>query len=116
MEYCHTCHNYWDEGVSSCPICGDDMDDNRDVKWILLGMIEDKLSADFARETLITYNIPAVVISKSGFFGNIGLPLNPFYNANAGSTFEVSVPAEFAEDAAHILDMVVGEKWQRKER
>lgn len=116
MEYCHTCHNYWDEGVSSCPICGDDMDENRNVKWILLGMIEDKLSADFARETLITYNIPAVVISKSGFFGNIGLPLNPFYNANAGSTFEVSVPAEFAEDAAHILDMVVGEKWQRKER
>ncbi|MCB2231244.1 hypothetical protein KQH82_11055 [bacterium] len=92
------------------------MDENRNVKWILLGMIEDKLSADFARETLITYNIPAVVISKSGFFGNIGLPLNPFYNANAGSTFEVSVPAEFAEDAAHILDMVVGEKWQRKER
>lgn len=88
------------------------MEDNRDVTWVLLGTIDDKLSADFARETLVVYNIPAVVISKSGFFGNIGLPLAPFYNANSSHTYEVSVPSEFAEDATHILNMVVGKKWR----
>jgi hypothetical protein len=80
---------------------------------VVLGSIEDKLSADFARETLKDMNIPAVIISKSGFFGDIGLPLNPFYKPGE-AMFEVSVPQGFEEEACDALDMTLGDKWQRK--
>ncbi|MBD3402953.1 hypothetical protein GF420_08650 [candidate division GN15 bacterium] len=115
MEFCHSCHNYWDEQLTTCPICGEDMDEQHKDEWVLLGTIDDKLSADFARESLESYDIPAVVISKSGFFGNIGLPLNPFYNPNAVASFEVSVPSGYIEEACQILDMTVGKNWHRKD-
>ncbi len=84
------------------------------MKWVVLGMIEDKISADYAKETLKTYDIPAVIFSKSGFFGEIGLPLATFYKPGIG-LFEVSVPEESIEEAIDILNMILGDKWQRKE-
>jgi hypothetical protein len=79
----------------------------------MLGTIEDKLSADFARETLTSYEIPAVVISRSGFFGNIGLPLRNFYTGELG-LWELSVPIEYADDARDIVQMILGAKWRPK--
>jgi hypothetical protein len=103
------------EDATNCYICGHELDDNEKQEWIALGEIEDKFSADFARETLQSYEIPAVIFSRSGFFGNIGLPLNPFYKAGA-ALFEIMVPKEYTREAADILDMTLGEKWQRKEK
>lgn len=77
----------------------------------MLGTIEDKLSADFARETLASYEIPAVVISRSGFFGTIGLPLRNFYSGELG-LWELSVPSEFADEAQGIVTMILGAKWR----
>jgi hypothetical protein len=72
------------------------------------------MSADYAKETLGSYEIPAVVISKSGFFGQAGLTFHSFYK-NEAHLFEVSVPVEFIEEAVGVLDMVLGDKWRRKE-
>ncbi len=103
------------EDATSCYICGHELNESEDLDWITLGAIEDKFSADFAKETLASYEIPAVILSKSGFFGNIGLPLNPFYKTGT-ALFEVMVPKEFIQEASDILDMTLGEKWQRKDK
>jgi hypothetical protein len=101
--------------VQSCFVCGHDPEKTTsdDEDWLVLGIIDDKVHADLARETLKSCNIPAVVISKSGFFGNIGLSLNPFYT-NSSAAFEVSVPQNFADEAANVLESTVGEKWHRQ--
>ncbi|MEW6413118.1 MAG: hypothetical protein AB1483_11725 [Candidatus Zixiibacteriota bacterium] len=103
------------EGATSCYICGHELNDAEDQQWVSLGEIEDKFSADFATETLGSYEIPVVIISRSGFFGNIGLPLNPFYKPGS-ALFEVMVPQEYIQEASDILDMTLGDKWQRKEK
>jgi len=110
---CPKCKTELGDDVTECYVCGSDLLTG-DSGWVVLGTIEDKISADFARETLETYEIPAVVFSRSGFFGQAGLPLNPFYSSQSAS-FEVSVPSEHAEEAAGILDMAVGDNWQRKD-
>lgn len=117
MEYCPTCRNEWDNELTSCPVCGNDMetDEKQRLNWIVIGTIDDKLSADFAREALKSYEIPAVIISRSGFFGNIGLTLNPFHNTKAVAAFEVMVPEDYADEAAQVLEMVAGARWHRKE-
>jgi hypothetical protein len=77
----------------------------------MIGTIEDNFSADFAREILGSYDIPAVIISRSGFFGKVGLT---FMNFHSGSRdlFEVSVPEEYREEAGEVLSMTIGNKWK----
>ena len=115
MESCPKCHKPLSGSYSSCPICGEDLGESSPSEWIMIGTIENKLAADFARETLESYNVPVVIISKSGFFGDVGLPLNPIHSTASGGMFEVSVPQEHREEAMQIVKMTVGESWHPEE-
>ncbi len=114
MAYCPVCKAEVDGDAATCNICGHELEQDRASQWITVGEIEDKLSADFGKEVLASYDIPAVIFSRSGFFGNVGLPLNPFYGPGS-ALFEVSVPEEYREEAADILESTLGSKWHRKE-
>lgn len=115
MVYCQVCKSELSQEAQSCYVCGNDISAEAEEveEWVMLGIIEDKLHADLAKETLNSCRIPAVVMSKSGFFGNIGLFLNPFYT-NASAAFEISVPANFLDEAVDVLDSTVGTKFHRK--
>ena len=114
MTFCPVCKSEVDGEGAVCTSCGADLKQNLD-DWIVIGTTGDKISADFAKEILESNEIPAVVISKSGFFGTAGLPLVPFYTSESAA-FEVSVPEEFGEEASELLEMTLGSKWQRKEQ
>jgi len=115
VAYCPVCKTEWDPPIAQCPVCSGELSAGKeDSAWTLLGAIRDKMSADFAKEVLSSYEIPAVVISKSGFFGQAGLTFNTFYKTGSG-LFEISVPTEHVQEAREILNMAVGESWQRKE-
>ena len=111
MAFCPECNIDLGNEVSTCFVCGKEISQQYD--WQVIGYIDDKLSADFVREAMISYEIPVVVISKSGFFGNVGLPLNPFYKPGE-STFEVFAPSEYREDAESVLTMILGDTWRRR--
>ncbi|MEA2030984.1 MAG: hypothetical protein U9N55_05240 [candidate division Zixibacteria bacterium] len=83
-------------------------------EWVMIGTIENRMWADSAVEMLKSKNIKAFVISKSGFFGDAGLPLNPIYEPK-DSSFEISVSASHVSDAEELLEMTLGDKWQRRE-
>lgn len=116
MAYCPVCNSELPNEMQSCFVCGNDPEEKSDSEeeWLVLGMIEDKVHADLAVETLKSCDIPAVVFSKSGFFGNIGLMFNPFH-ASYSPAFEVQVPKVYIEEAANVLDSTLGDMWQRKE-
>lgn len=118
MTKCLKCKTEWDDSMTECPVCaediGGDQTDETTTGWVLLGHIADNFSADFAREALKSYEVPVVIISKSGFFGKAGLILPSFYGSGA-QLFEVMIPADYAEEAVGLLDMLLGDKWQRKE-
>jgi len=114
MAFCPICKSEMENDSKYCKVCGFEKNEDSETKWIFLGLIEDKMSADFAKETLKQYNIPVVIFSKSGFFGDAGLPLNPFYSYSSGQ-YEVSVPDDFVEEANDILSITLGDKWHRKE-
>jgi hypothetical protein len=114
VAFCPVCKAEWPAETTECPICGKELPQTADNdEWTMIGEIEDKLSADFARETLSTYEIPAVIVSRSGFFGQIGLNLTAFYSGKQ-ALFEVRVPNGFETEAAELLEMTLGEKWRRK--
>lgn len=121
MASCPACKKDWPDDVTMCPICGRDLANESDTaaseseeNWLMIGSIPDKVTADFARETLAAYEIPAVVVSKSGYFGQIGLTLTSFYTGRA-EQFEVSVPETHREEASELLAATLGDKWQPAE-
>jgi hypothetical protein len=115
VAYCPACKAEWDSGSSECPICGKELaEPTSEQPWVVIGSIADKISADFARETLRTYEIPAVVVSKAGFFGTMGMTMTHFYSGTA-ARFEVSAPPGNEEEVDELLRMIIGERWQRKE-
>ena len=113
---CPVCKNNWDENTTQCPICGHDLTTEEDKdEWLIIGDIDDRVSADFAKEALNSHGVPAVIFSRSGFFGNIGLPLHPFYKPGGG-IFDIAVQSRFREEAVEILDIILGDRWHRKEK
>jgi len=105
--------------ISSCPKCNYKFENNseseEDYEWVIVGRIMDKTSADYAHETLESYNIPSVVISESGFFGQAGLNL-PSVTGKGLGQFQVKVPKTFLEDATGVLDMILGENWEKEDK
>ena len=118
MPVCPACHNTVAEDLTECPICGRELapveGNNHGSDWVIAGIVRDKVSADFVRETLVSYDIPAVVFSKSGFLGNAGLPMDSVYGGTTGG-YEVSVPEEHLEETIEILNTVLGNTWIRPE-
>jgi hypothetical protein len=116
MPYCPICKEYFDGELTSCPNCGRDFEDDEfegeKATWVLVARITDKVSADFAVETLHSYHIPAVLFSESGFFGQVGLNL-PSLSGKGIGKFQVHVPGQFRQEAYQILDMILGDKWEK---
>lgn len=114
MEFCPVCKSELSDGADECAVCGSRIEENQFDSWITLGYIEDKISADYAVETVRSNDIPIVIFSRSGFFGSVGLPLNPFYKSTS-ALFEVMVPGEYKDEVADILDMLLGRRWKRED-
>jgi len=121
VAYCRNCNESWPTEKNRCPICGEELahdknnkENNEEPDWVMLGTLSDKPSADLAKEVLKSSGIPAVVISRSGFFGSIGLTLDNLYSGRPG-TFELSVPVVHRTEAEEILDATLGDNWNRSE-
>ena len=118
MTICPVCKTEWDDSLTDCPVCAREITadpaESGAPDWVLLGYVADNVSADYAREVLQSYEVPVVVISKSGFFGKAGLTLQSFHSSGA-QLFEVMVPTDYVEEATGLMDMILGDKWRRKE-
>jgi hypothetical protein len=112
---CPECKTDLTDGRIDCPVCGWELTEEEQRKWVVIGTVSDRPFADMARETLKSQSIPAVVMSRSGFFGNVGLSLNPIFDAGRSPTFEVIVPRDYAEQACETMDMTLGDKWEPEE-
>ena len=114
MEFCPVCKSELQKTSENCHVCSTHLTKQTETEWLCIGLIEDKISADYAEETLKSYKIPVVVFSRSGFFGSAGLNLSPFHGTTSG-LFEVSVPINFKEEAEEILRMILGDRFQVKD-
>jgi len=116
VVYCRACKAEWVDGTTECQICGRELQaETESSDFVVIGSVPDQMTADFAREVLESCEIPAIVRSRSGFFGTVGLTLPSFYNAGAPQ-FELMAPESLAEDANEVLHEALGDRWQKKEK
>ena len=117
MTFCPKCNKDFDSDMLFCPRCNPDLRDGDETAsdglnkgWIVIGHVKDQTSADYARETLESYDIPVVVFSESGFFGQIGLNL-PSPSGKHMGMFQIQVPSDMVRDAINVLNMIFGDSW-----
>ncbi|MFH2037040.1 MAG: hypothetical protein ABIJ45_11600 [Candidatus Zixiibacteriota bacterium] len=115
MSYCPRCKKDFEGDLASCPNCGLDLNNpSEDVEWVPIAKIYNKISADFVKETLDSQGIPNTVISESGFFGQAGLNL-PSLSGKGLGKFRLHVPKNFVDDTLEVLDMTIGDDWEKIE-
>ncbi len=111
---CPECNAELERAGADCGVCGWEMSSEAQSEWKVIGAVEGKAFADLAHATLDSMDIPNTVISKSGYFGNVGLTLTPFFGQESSPHFEVSVPVGFAVEANDALSVTLGTKWKEK--
>ena len=84
--------------------------DESSEDWIIVGKVNDPAMAEYVKETFKSYDIPVVIFSESGFFGQAGLNLPSFYSKNIGQ-FRIHIRKEDTEEAVEILNMILGDSW-----
>ncbi|HOP07851.1 MAG TPA: hypothetical protein PLF13_11245 [candidate division Zixibacteria bacterium] len=97
-----------------CNVCGWERPVKEQEDWIAIGLISSQVFAELARETLEQIGIPAVLLSRSGIFGAMGLTLNPWSGKTSGA-YELSVPVAFAREAIDTLEMTLGDNFLKIE-
>lgn len=80
--------------------------------WIMIGKVTDSTTAGYVEETLKSYDIPVVIFSESGFFGQAGLNLPSLYSKDLGQ-FRIHVLKNDREEAVEILSMILGDNWEK---
>jgi len=126
MPYCPKCHYEYNLGVTVCPDCevklvdrlpdlpeGADAESNKEYdQWIPLARLQSTQLAEMALESLRAKNIPAVLKSGVGYFGQTGTQGVSTY-APVGGGYSLVVPEEFVEDAVEELKVILGDDWEK---
>jgi len=111
MPLCPKCKSEFEGELTTCPKCNYDFNgDTEPDEWVVAGQVVDKTSADFAKETLQSYDIPVAVLSDSGFLGSVGLAM-PSLSGQGMNQYQIHVPAHLKEDAVKLLESVLGDKF-----
>lgn len=80
------------------------------IHWCEIGQVDNMMIAGLAKEMLESEGIPVVVMSQSGFLGELGLPLQNMFTG-APSRTRLLVPEESADDATALMFETMGEMW-----
>jgi hypothetical protein len=76
--------------------------------WVVIAEESNRTVAEFAINGLKSYDIPAVLDSRSGFLGTAGLTLRSMRTGKV-DTFKIMVPPDVAEEAAEVVKIFLGD-------
>lgn len=141
MPFCPKCQFEYREGVTVCPDCNENLvaslppedtrskdnwrrrkdqsalpteplPDDDDVEWIPLARLTSLQSAEMVMEVLLDKDIPAVMHSGVGHFGEIG-NMGPSSYRAVGGAYTIMVPEDSVEDADLEAEAILGEEWEK---
>ncbi|NMC44278.1 MAG: hypothetical protein GYA46_10205, partial [candidate division Zixibacteria bacterium] len=80
--------------------------------WIPLASLTSQQVAEMVMEGLRVKDIPAVIYSGVGYFGQAGAMGSSLY-APVGGAYTLLVPQEYIADADEEARLIVGDDWEK---
>ena len=126
MSYCPKCRYEYEVGMLVCPDCNETLVDKLppdrtaavvpDDSWIVVGGVASEIKSEMARGSLDSNNIPSMILSSTfGAFGR-GLDFNLGLAGTRRAGNIIMVPREYGEQAALVLEAILGEDLIQPER
>ncbi len=120
--FCPKCRYEYQASVKTCPDCNEPLveflpadeqgDDERYKDWVQLARLTSQPSAEMLLEVLREKEIPSVILSGAGHFGQTG-QMGPSSFRPIDGAFSLMVPRDFVVDADREGEAVLGEEWKR---
>ena len=124
MPFCPNCKYEYEASVTYCPDCELELvpsmpvpeDETIDAStgyddWVELARFTSQPSADMLLETLQTQNIPSVILSSAGHFGQTGQMGTDSFRP-VGGGFTLMVPEDFVREADQEAMGVLGDEYK----
>ena len=129
MPFCPKCRYEYNPEISVCPDCDEslvaslpekpkkneehlEIDKQGYDNWVKIGNLTSSAFAEMINEGLKSKNIPVVILSGAGYFGQTGqMGISSILPAGGG--YLVLVPEEFVEDAHNEAEIILGDQWQK---
>ena len=123
--FCPQCRYEYKDGVSICPDCDERLvaslptdedeaanDDPVYDDWIQLARLTSFEYAEMVAEALRGNDIPVIVHSGAGHFGQTGqMGVSAFRPIGGG--LSLAVPREFVVEADQVAETVLGDDWKK---
>lgn len=123
MPFCPKCRYEYRPGVSRCPDCDEPLVDKLppaagpdreriidDKDWVAMVRLTSRQYAELIVEELRTKNIPVIMRSNTGHFGETGQMGTATFRPIGGG-YILFVPSDFIEQADNEGEAVLGEVW-----
>lgn len=126
MPFCPKCRYEYEYGIGECPDCGarlverlpeepqaDNSTEEREYKdWVQLARLTSQYYAEMVVDGLRAKDIPAVIISGTGYFGATGEMGVSAYVPVSGA-YSIMVPREFVVEADREAEVILGDEWKK---
>ena len=124
MPFCPKCRYEYKPEISVCPDCNEYLlsslpEKNEEISeidnmgydnWVRIGRLTSQAYANMINEGLHSKNIPVIILSGTGHFGQTGqMGTSSFRPIDGG--FSVMVPEEFTVDANYEAEIILGDDW-----
>ncbi|MCD6160822.1 MAG: hypothetical protein J7K40_00220 [candidate division Zixibacteria bacterium] len=126
MPFCPNCRYEYREGITVCPDCKEKLveslsdeitvnnsDDEAIYKdWVQIARLTSPQYAELVLEGLRVKDIPAVILSGAGHFGQTGqFGISSF--RSVGGAYSILVPKAFIVDADKEAELILGDEWKK---
>ena len=126
MSFCPKCRYEYNPEIIICPDCNESLVDILPEKyeneseidnqgynnWVKIARLSSHAYANMINDGLKSKNIPVVILSSAGHFGQTG-QMGPSSFFPAGGGYMVLVPEEFIENASHEAEIILGDEWTK---
>lgn len=125
MPFCPNCRYEYDAGVTECPDCEEELvpslpepdDETIDLEgkyddWVELARLTSQPSVAMLIEALHDSEIPAVVLSGAGHFGQTGQMGSSSFRP-VGGAYTILVPEDFVQEADQEATAILGEEYEK---
>jgi len=126
MPFCPKCRYEYKQMVEICPDCNEklvyslpeevseqtssDIETYRD--WVQIARLTSPQYAEMVVEALRTKNIPAVILSGTGHFGQTGqFGVSSFRSVGGG--YSLMVPKEHVTETDNVGELILGDEWKK---